>query len=101
MERCICQVLESAHRYRLKLLSYLSPGFARGAFCNGRDIYFAMKHFYECTDLRLWRCIKGPSSIVLGFMVVDKITKHLLGFTQSKYSPWPSLYTSPARVGEN
>ena len=32
------------------------------------------------------------------FMAVDKIKKHLLGFTQSKYSPWPSVDSG---FGEN
>ena len=37
----------------------------------------------------------------LGFMVVDTFEKHLLGSTQSKYSPWPLVLTSPSRVSEN
>ena len=32
-----------------------------------------------------------------GFMGVDKINKHLLGLTQSEYSPQPSVLTSPSR----
>ena len=31
-------------------------------------------------------------------MAVDKIKKHLLGLTQSKYSPWPSV---DSEFGEN
>ena len=33
--------------------------------------------------------------------VVERIKKLLLGFTQSKYSPWPSVLTSPSWIGEN
>ena len=34
-----------------------------------------------------------------GFLVVNRIKKHLLGLTQSKSSPWPSVLIS--RFGEN
>ena len=70
------------HLFKIVSLSfYSSPEVARSA-----DFHWIFIRMYLLLGLEVFNRLFIDS---IGFMVGDKIMKHLLlGFTQSKYSPW-------------
>ena len=82
----------STHRGRI---IHLPLEVGRGGYFHGREVFFAMKYFfgmYSPLALDVYNRLFVDS---LGLMAVDTTKKHMLGLTQSKYLPWPSVLTHP------
>ena len=58
--------------------------------------YFCQEVFFSMYLPLVWEVYNRLFIDSLGVMVVFQIKKHLLGLTQTKNSPWPSVLTSPS-----